>query len=98
MDKEDKKDGLLKRLENIKDTNLTSLQAIKDQGGKQLKKLKNIEKSKMPKVINEIRRKNDEVNKILFDIKKVNKKLSNVELVCTKTDGTNTTLIFLRFH
>ena len=29
---DDKKDGVFKRLENIKDTNLTQLQAIKNQG------------------------------------------------------------------
>ena len=37
LDKDDKKESLFKRLENIKDTNLTQLQAIKDQGVKQLK-------------------------------------------------------------
>ena len=57
LDKEDKRVGLLKRLENIKDTNLTSLQAIKDHGKKKLRKLKNIEKSETLKVINEIRKK-----------------------------------------
>ena len=101
LDKEDKKEGIWKRLENIKDTNLTSLQAIKDQGEKQFRKLKNIEKSKTLKAINEIGRKNDETNKILFNIKKINKKLSNVELVCTKTDGTkynfNTFTLPLKF-
>ena len=30
LDKEDKKEGLFKKFENIKDTNLTQLQAIKD--------------------------------------------------------------------
>ena len=52
-----KKEGLCKRLENIKDTNLTQLQVIKDQGKKQLKELKNIDKSKTPKAIDGIRRK-----------------------------------------
>ena len=37
---DDKKEGLFKRLKNIKDRNLTQLQAIKDQGEKQLKELK----------------------------------------------------------
>ena len=37
---DDKKEGLFKRLKNIKDRNLTRLQAIKDQGEKQLKELK----------------------------------------------------------
>ena len=34
LSEDDKKEGLFKRLENIKDTNLTQLQAIKDQGEK----------------------------------------------------------------
>ena len=35
LDEEDKKEGLFKRLENIKDKNLTQLQAIKNQGEQQ---------------------------------------------------------------
>ena len=88
LDKDDKKEGLFKRLENIKDKNEEQLQAIKDQGEEQLKKLKNIEESKTLKVINEISRKNDEANKILLDVKKINDELDTAELVCTKTDGT----------
>ena len=38
-DKDDKKEGLFKRLENIKDKNEGQLQSIKDQGEKQLKEL-----------------------------------------------------------
>ena len=38
LDKDDKKD-LFKRLENMKNANLTQLEAIKNQGEKQLKKL-----------------------------------------------------------
>ena len=57
LNKDDKKEGLFKTLENIKGTNLTQLQAIKDQGEKQLKKLKNVDESKTLKAIDEIRRK-----------------------------------------
>ena len=60
LDKDDKKEGLFKRLENIKDKNEKQLQAIKDQGEKQLKEPKKkelIDKSKMLKAIDEIRRK-----------------------------------------
>ena len=32
LNEDDKKEGLFKRLENIKDTSLTQLQVIKDQG------------------------------------------------------------------
>ena len=37
LSNDDQKEGLFKRLENIKDTNLTQLQEIKDQGKKQLR-------------------------------------------------------------
>ena len=46
LSEDDKKEGLFKRLENIKDTSLTQLQAIKDQGEKQLRELRNIDESK----------------------------------------------------
>ena len=88
MKEEEKKEGLLKRLENINDTNLTQLQASKDQGEQQLRELKNIDKSRTLKSISEIGRKNDEAKKILLDIKKMDAKLDSAELVCTKTDGT----------
>ena len=88
LSEDDKKEGLFKRLENIKDTSLTQLQAIKDQGEKQLKELKNIDKSKMLKAIGEIKRKNDEANKFVPKFKKINRTLDKAELVCTKTDGT----------
>ena len=64
------------------------LQAIKDQRGKQLKELKNIDKSKTLKAIGEISRKNDKANKLLSKFRKIDETLNNAELVCTKTDGT----------
>ena len=51
------KEGLLRRLKNIEGRNEEQLQAIKDQGEKQLKELKNIDKSKMLKAIGKIGRK-----------------------------------------
>ena len=42
----------------------------------------------MLKVINEIRRKNNEADKILLEVKKIDDELDATELVCTKTDGT----------
>ena len=59
LSKDDQKEGLFKRWKNIKDTNLTQLEAIKDQGEQQLRELKNINKSNTLKAINEISRKND---------------------------------------
>ena len=70
LDKDDKKEGLFKRLKNIKDKNEEQLQVIKEQGEKQWKELKNIDKNKMLKAINEISKKNAEANKLLPDLKK----------------------------
>ena len=78
---------MFKRLKIIEGENEVQLQAIKDQGEKQLREIKNIDKSNTLKVIDEIRRKNDEANKILLDIKKIDETLDDAELVCTKTDG-----------
>ena len=87
LDKDDKKEGLFKRLKNIKDTNLTQLQAIRGQGEKQLKELKNIEESKTLEEIDKIRRKNDEAKHLVFKIKEIDTERDTAELVCTKTDG-----------
>ena len=57
LDKDDQKEGLFKRLKNIKDKNEEQLQASKDQGEEQLKELKSIGKSKTLKAIVEIRKK-----------------------------------------
>ena len=86
--KDDQKEVLFKRLEDIKGKNEEQLQAIKDQGKKQLKELKNIDKNKTLKAIDKISKKNDEANKLLSEFKKINDTLDNAELVCTKTDGT----------
>ena len=87
LSEDDKKEGLFKRLENIKDTSLTQLQAIKDQGEKKLRELKNIDESKTLEAIDEIRRKNDEAKDLVSKIKKINTELDTAELVSTKTDG-----------
>ena len=78
---------MFQRLKNIEDTNLTQLQAIKDQGEKQLRKLKNIYDSRMLEVIDEIRRKNEEANKLVSKIKKIVTELDTAELVSTKANG-----------
>ena len=82
---DDKKEGLLKRVENIEGNNEVQLKAIKDQGKKQLGEIKNINKSNTLKVIDKIRRKNSGANRILLDIDEA---LDDAELVCTKTDRT----------
>ena len=85
LDNDDKKEGLLKRLEIIKNTSLTQPQAIKDRIEQQLRELKKIDKSNTLKAIDEIRRKNDEANKMLLGIKKIDAELDKAELICTKT-------------
>ena len=79
-----KKEGLFKKLENIKDKNEEQLQEIKDQGEKQLKELKNIDKNKTLKAIDDISKKNNEANKLLSEFKKIDETFDNAELVCTK--------------
>ena len=88
LSEDNKKEGLFKRLENIKNKNEAQSQAIKDQGEKQLKEFKNIDKCKTLKAISEISKKNDEANKLLSEFRKIDETLDNAELVCTKTDGT----------
>ena len=84
----DKTEGLFKRLENIKDTSLAQLQAIKYQGEKQLRELKNIDESRTLEAIDEIKRKNDEANKLVLNIRRIDGTHDKAELVCAKTDGT----------
>ena len=79
---------MFKRLENIKDKNEEQLQVIKDQGEKQLKELKNIDKNKTLKAIDEISKKNNEAKKLLLEFKKIGRTLDKAELVSTKSDGT----------
>ena len=62
LSEDDKKEGLFKRLKNIVSKNEVQLQAVKDQGEKQLKELKNIDKSKTLKAIGETSKKNAEAN------------------------------------
>ena len=87
LSKDDKKEGILKKLRNIEDKNEQQLQVIKDQGRKQLEQLKNIDKSKTLKLIDKISQKNDEANKLLLEFKKIDKTLENTDLVCAKTDN-----------
>ena len=87
LNKDDKIEGLFKRLENIRNTSLAQLQAIKDQGEIQLKELENVEESRMLEEIDKIRRKYDEAKDLVFKIKKIDTELDTSELACTKSDG-----------
>ena len=85
---EDDKKRTFEETKNIEGKNQVQLQAIKDEGKKQYGEIKNISKSNTPKVIDEIRRKNADVHKILLDINKIDETLDDADLVCTKTCGT----------
>ena len=87
LDKDDKKEGLFKRLENITNKDEEQLQAIKAQGEEQFKKLKNIEESKTLKVINGLAKKMIKQIRYYLTLKK-NDELDTAELFCTKTDET----------
>ena len=87
LSKDDQKEGLFKRLENIEDTNLTQLQAIKDRGEQQLRELKNIEENRALEAIDKFRRKNNEAKDLVFKIKKIDTELDTANLAYTKTDG-----------
>ena len=95
MSEDDQIERLFNRLKNTENKNEVQLKVLKDQGEKQLKELKNINKSKTLKVIGEINRKNDESNEILLDIKKIDETLDNAEPVSTKTDGTKCNTLIL---
>ena len=88
---------MIKKKYFFKDKNEEQFQAIKNQREKQLKDLKNIDKSKTLKAIGEISRKNDETNKLLSEFKKIDETIDNAELVCTKTDGANIFVLPLKF-
>ena len=99
LSKDDKKEGILKKLRNIEDKNEQRLQVIKDQGRKQLEQLKNIDKSKTLKLIDKISQKNDEANKLLLEFKKIDKNLRMQILFVQKLIiKLNMTLIIFFFH
>ena len=98
LGEDNRKEGLFKRLENIKDKNEEQLQAIKDQGEKQLKELKNIDKSKTLKAIGEISKKNDEANKLMSEFRKIDEALTMQNSFVQKLMELNMTLIVFCFH
>ena len=98
LSEDDQKEGLFKRLKSIESKNEVELQGIKDQEEKELREIKNINKNNTLKVTDEIRRKNDEANKILLEIKNKDTKLDTAELVWTKADGTKYNFNTLHSH
>ena len=81
MDKNDQKEGLLKRLKIIEDKN-------KDQGEKQLDEIKNINMSSKPlKTIIFFSTIGEKAKKLMNEIKIIDDWLDTAQLVFTKTDG-----------
>ena len=88
LKKEDKKEGLLKRLRNIEGKNEEQLKSIKDQGKKQLDAIKNIKTdSKSLKAIN-FSGLSPEAKKLLDELKKEKNTIVPEKHVCAKFDGT----------
>ena len=98
LDKDDQKEGLFKRLENIKDKNEEQLQVIKDQGEKQLKELKNFDKNKTLKAIDKISKNNDEGNKLLPTFKNIDETLIIENSFVQNLMEQNMTLIVFYVH
>ena len=89
LKKEEKKEGLLKRLRNIEGKNEDQLKAIKDQGKKQLDAIKNIKTdSKSLKAIN-FSGLSPEAKKLLDELKKEKNTIVPEKHVCAKFDGTH---------
>ena len=77
---------LFKRLKKIKSKIEVQLQSIKDQGEKQLREIKNINRSAMLKEIEGFKL-SAQGKKLFYEVSKIDKDLDTEELVCTKTDG-----------
>ena len=81
LSKDDKKEGLFKRLKNIEDKN-------EDQGKKQIEEIKNINTSTKPlKTISFFSTISEKEKNIMDNIKVKDNWLENAQLICTKTDG-----------
>ena len=89
LDKEDKKEGLLKRLKNLESKNEEQLREIKDQGKRQLHEIKN--KSNDTKVLKAIRffsNLSQAAKELLDKIKKEKNNINPEKLVCVHTNRT----------
>ena len=88
LSKDDKKEGILKRLKNIDDKNNAQLLEIEDQGKKQLGKIENINVGSKPvKTISFFSTISEKTKELINKIKVIDDWLENVQLICTKTDG-----------
>ena len=89
LSEDNKKEGLFKRLENIKNKNEEQLQVIQDQSKKQLDAIKDINISSKPlRIIDFFSTISEKAKKKkMNEIKLMDDWLDTAQLVCTKTDG-----------
>ena len=86
LSKDDKKEGILKRLKNIDEKNNTQLLAIEDQGKKQLEEIKNNNVGSKPlKTIRFFSTISEEGKELMNKIKVIDDWLETAPLICTKT-------------
>ena len=83
LDKDDKKEGLFKRLKNIEDKNEKQLKAIEDKNEKQLDT-----NSKSLKSISYFSQLSTKAKELFEKIKKEKNDIDPEKFVCVKTDGT----------
>ena len=84
--KEDRKEGLFKRLKNIEGKNEEQLQAIEDQGKEKLDAIKNIANKNL-KSISYFSQLSPEAKALFEEIKKDKNDIDPKKLVCLKTDA-----------
>ena len=88
LSKDDKKEGILKRLKNIDDKNNTQLLAIEYQGKKQLEEIKNNNVGSKPlKTIRFFSTISEEGKELMNKINIIDVWLETAPLTCIKTDG-----------
>ena len=83
LDKDDKKEGLFKRLKNIEDKNEKQLKAVEDKNEKQLDT-----NSKSSKSIGDFSQLSTKAKQLFEKIKKKKNDIEPERSVCVKTDGT----------
>ena len=98
LSKEDRKEGIFKRIKNIEGKNEEQLKAIEDQAKKLLEEIKNINVSSKPlKTIRFFSTISKEAKELMNKIKVIDDWLETAQRICTKTDG-KTKYDFINLH
>ena len=89
LDESDNKEGLLKKLKNIKGKNEQQLEAIKDQGERQLEAMSSHDGTKKKKKKIELdSEKNQEVKELVNEAKEIRRKHTQKKFACFHSNGT----------